>query len=141
MDLARIDDMAENDFIGDQVITQACCPASLSADQPFPGLWLGGNDEQTEGLWVWEDDETPFWMGRYDYGTMENGAAIDGHFASWGVHQPDSGFDQEEDCLRTTGLLWNDTQCGLDPAPDPLNPPPAPPFVGLGYICEQLPTQ
>ncbi len=100
--------MAENAFIGDEVIAQACCPTSLSADQPYPGLWLGGSDEQTEGLWVWEDDQTPFWMGRYNYGTMENGAAIDGHFASWGVHQPDSGFDQEEDCLRTTGLLWND---------------------------------
>jgi len=54
--------------------------------------------------------------------------------------QPDSGFDQEEDCLRTTGLLWNDTQCVLDPAPDPLNPPLGS-FVGLGYICEQPPIQ
>lgn len=130
MNLTRIDDAEENAFINDQMTSQMCCPVSVGIDPQWSGLWIGGSDEQTEGTWVWDDAQVSFWMGVYNYNTMENGAAIDGSFASWGPNQPDDGYMANEDCLRTKGLVWHDTPC--DPAVDQTGV-----FVGLGYICEQ----
>jgi hypothetical protein len=127
MSLAHINDADENQFIDTEFNANNCCPQSLAVNPMLYGLWIGGSDEQTENTWVWEDDQSPFWMGRYSYVTLENGSAVNGSFASWGVHQPDSGYDKEEDCLRTTGLLWNDTPCQTDPLQD---------LLGLGYICK-----
>lgn len=130
MNLVRVDDAEENAFLNATMTTAMCCPTSMGVDEQWSGLWIGGSDEATDGLWVWDDGNVPFWMGTYDYGTMENGAAIDGRYASWGPNQPDNAYDQNEDCLRTKGLVWHDTPC--DPALDPSGL-----FVGVGYICEQ----
>jgi hypothetical protein len=125
MKLAHINDADENQFIDSVMHAQACCPNSLNVNPQINGLWIGGNDGQTEDTWVWDDDLTPFWMGRYSYMTMENGAAVGGTFASWDVQQP--SYDHDEDCLRTTGHLWRATPCLVDRLQA---------FVGLGYLCE-----
>lgn len=57
--------------------------------------WLGGNDINSEGVWVWEDGEN--WGG----------------FTWWFSGEPNNGGDNE-DCLeiRYSDYKWNDLACG-----------------------------
>ncbi|KAL9974664.1 hypothetical protein ACROYT_G011727 [Oculina patagonica] len=57
--------------------------------------WIGGNDIDSEGAWVWEDGES--WGG----------------FTSWNSGEPNN--DYNEDCLVMIYSLagnWNDLDCG-----------------------------
>jgi hypothetical protein len=125
MKLVHIETEAENAFIDETVKTEACCSISLAPDYHWAGLWIGARDAQMQADWRWDDDQTPFWKG------LAAGAAVGGAFASWDVDQPNNGnLGPDEYCVRTTGSLWNDTPCELDPLA-------ASPFDGIGYICEQ----
>jgi hypothetical protein len=128
MNLVHIDDAEENAFIDGTLTTEGCCPESLDVDYWWRGLWIGANDLGVEDVWIWDDDQTQFWMGHYDYTTDQNGEAIEGRFASWKEDQP-NGMDSEN-CARTVGLLWSDTSCELFPLAEQY------PFYGIGYICE-----
>jgi len=79
--LARIDDQAEHDFAW----TQA---------QPNP-MWLAGEDQAEEGVWLWPDDGTVFWRG------LQDGVPTPGVYTNWGPGEPNDSGDGE-DCLS----LW-----------------------------------
>lgn len=83
--LASVDGPGENSVIAAIIGTDAL---------------LGGTDELTEGVFVW-DDGTPF------------------GFTNWGVGQPDNGSTVEH-CfvMLGSGGLWNDKPCapGIGPA-------------------------
>lgn len=62
-----------------------------------PYLWLGGNDMNIEGEWLWvnEDNQTtPFWEGSKD------GSAIGGLYNNWGSNEwggePDNSLDNQD---------------------------------------------
>ena len=58
----------------------------------FAAVWLGGNDLETEGVWVWngnnDDLEVHFWEGGVD------GSVVNGLYNNWG-NEPDNNGDQD----------------------------------------------
>jgi hypothetical protein len=62
MDLARVDDAAENRFIHDHIGFDS---------------WIGATDENAEGNWRWVDDGTVFWSGGPD------GDVVGLSYANW----------------------------------------------------------
>ena len=76
-------------------------------------VWLGGNDSETEGIWIFDGDNdgngTPFWEGGID------GMAVGDAFTNWGTFEPDNIGDQDAlvMTLVATARLepgqWNDT--------------------------------
>jgi hypothetical protein len=89
MDLVRIDDAAENQFVWEH-----------ASDD----WWLGANDLATEGTWVWSIQGSQFWSG------SANGTAVGGLYSNWKNDQPnDLG---NEDCAQfTSGGKWRDDSC------------------------------
>lgn len=82
-----------------------------TSDAMFPegakDVWIGLNDEETEGVHVWADGSP---LGSYN---------------NWGMNQPDNGVDgPDEDCVELsqyTDGQWNDQDCSLE---------------FLGFFCE-----
>ena len=74
-------------------------------------LWIGGNDIQTEGTWIWDGDNTgvfaQFWQG------TSAGSAVGGLFSNWG-NEPDNYNNQDALGIALTdwpfGIAgqWND---------------------------------
>ena len=102
MDLLQIRNQSENDFVRD-----------VSLDIPIHDgnqfeVWIGLNDRDTEGAYLWENGDTPV-------------------FSSWNAGQPDGGGAQNCSIMNLdpsdgygTGY-WHDTDCGR------LN----------GFVCER----
>lgn len=67
-DLASIPDGAVNQFMGE-----------LGAGE----AWIGASDDDTEGLWLWVSDGTPFWRG-----DGLTGSAVDSAFENWNSDEP-----------------------------------------------------
>jgi hypothetical protein len=67
-DLASIPSDAVNQFMGE-----------LGAGE----AWIGASDDDTEGLWVWVGDGTPFWRG-----DGLTGSAIGSAFENWNSDEP-----------------------------------------------------
>jgi hypothetical protein len=85
-DLAIVDDQAENDFI----------TSRLSAES-----WLGINDQETEGVYVW---------------IVPGTAAVSGapqSFAAWAAAQPDNClvFGAQHCAMIQLDGTWNDVAC------------------------------
>ena len=62
------------------------------------GLWLGGSDSATEGIWLWEPINTTIGSGTYD---------------EWYPGQPDN-YRSKEHCLhmrQSYTWMWNDIRC------------------------------
>lgn len=79
-------------------------------------IWIGGNDIQNEGKWIWDGDGNlsgpQFWQGDY-----LNGNPVGGYFNAWGSvngGEPDNSLEQDGLGLALTpwpyGLAgeWND---------------------------------
>jgi hypothetical protein len=97
--LASIQSVSENTLIA----------SLIGANNAF----LGGSDEQTEGVFVW-DDGTPMQL------------------TSWNTGEPNNGLGMfEEDCVEMLGSsngLWNDVPC----APSALTT-----LGTFAFVCER----
>lgn len=66
------------------------------------GYYLGGNDTQTEGRWVWTNDGTNFWNG------VADGTAPNGLYANWGPGEPNNSGNNEDYVHSRDDGKWND---------------------------------
>ncbi len=74
-------------------------------------VWIGGNDLQVEGNWIWDGDNTnggpQFWQG------TANGTPVGGLYNNWG-NEPDDYFGQDALAMSLNGWPlgvageWND---------------------------------
>jgi hypothetical protein len=100
MQLARVDDVTENQWLVDNAITPGGSDSLV---------WLGATDQAVEGEWRWTDD-TLFWLGD------NAGVAQGGLFAGWYSREPND-VAQSEDCasLETKSASgdWYDSGCEL----------------------------
>jgi hypothetical protein len=117
--LAEIMSKTQNDSIFHYAINKA--GINLSQTQASDGggasyLWIGGNDIQNEGVWIWDGDGNlsgpQFWQGDY-----LNGNVVGGYYNNWGSvngGEPDNFFDQDGLGLALTAWpygtpgQWND---------------------------------
>ena len=67
--------------------------------------FIGANDKEEEGTWVWVEDGTPFWSGD------SSGAPVGGAFALWGGGEPNNSNNEDIGEMRWDGL-WNDNNGG-----------------------------
>ena len=66
-----------------------------------PGIWLGGNDEDTEGQFIW----------------LPSGHPV--VFEDWGKNQPDNGGRSAQNCMVyfCFSKEWHDAGCGMQGIP------------------------
>ncbi len=109
MHLVRIDDTVEQAWLASQ---------RAVAFGAFALTWIGGNDRDPEGSWVWADGEM-FWMGG------PGGMPVGGLFSFWRGSEPNNNDASGQDCaaLSENGSGgWVDRRCNDD----------------YRFICEQL---
>lgn len=58
-------------------------------------VWIGGNDLDSEGSWLWDNTHMQFWSG------TQTGNAVNSRFNNWGIgnddaqHEPDNASEQD----------------------------------------------
>lgn len=98
MRLARIDTMAENEFIRTNAPTMAT------------EIAIGANDIAVSNEWRWEGSNDIFWMG------LSDGAAVGGRYSNWNAGEPNN-YDHGNGVFEECGYLnvatggWNDNLC------------------------------
>jgi len=124
--LVQIDNLEEQDAIYDAIINGAQIPIDY-ADSPDGGMiayvWIGANDLNEEGTWIWDGDKDG--AGNHFYTGTSNGEPIGNAFINWGgiadgnQNEPDNYADQDaaaiglDDWPENSGYLgkageWND---------------------------------
>jgi hypothetical protein len=90
--LARIDSDEENAEIFSQLSNNIDPSDFANTLAPDGGgasyVWIGANDIQTEGEWIWEDNGAQFWQGD------NTGSAVDALYNNWG-DEPDDFEGQD----------------------------------------------
>src|SRR5262249_15617994 len=86
--LVTIDDVKENDFI------KGLVKSMVDAKGGDPSSWIGFNDRDREGTFVWDDGSTSV-------------------FTNWSSGQPDNFFDEDCAILQASTLTgaWIDIDC------------------------------
>jgi hypothetical protein len=115
MALARIESLAENEALRQQVSARA------DGDPDTPDVaWFGATDEAVEGDWRWLQGGDLFWRGGVE------GAAQGGAYIGWspGWEPNDSGASGEDCAFLGTDGRWIDAFCQI---------------AGFDAICEDVP--
>jgi len=103
--LARIDSDKENDEISRQLLMNIDPSDFVNTMAPDGGgasyVWIGANDIQTEGEWIWVDSGTQFWQGD------STGSAVDALYNNWGI-EPDDFNGQD-----AAGIALSDWPFGV----------------------------
>jgi hypothetical protein len=90
--LARIDSDEENAEIFSQLSNNIDPSDFANTLAPDGGgasyVWIGANDIQTEGKWIWADNGAQFWQGD------NTGSAVDALYNNWG-DEPDDFEGQD----------------------------------------------
>jgi hypothetical protein len=113
--LARIDSAEENTEIFSQLSNNVDQADYQNTSAPDGGgasyVWLGANDIQTEGEWIWVDNGVQFWRGD------SAGSAVGALYNNWG-QEPDD-FDGQDaagialsDWPFGVAGQWNDVDTG-----------------------------
>jgi hypothetical protein len=100
MHLVRIDDQAENEWVGTQRL--------VAFGSTFE-VWIGASDAEESDSWRWRDGAM-FWQGR------AAGLPVDGLYSSWAAGEPNNnaGNGVAENCaVMRNDQQWNDRPCGL----------------------------
>jgi len=100
--LASVTSQTESDFVASRVgPTEA---------------WLGGNDIETEGTWVWADapETDPFWIAGPCVAGLQGMCNLSGvdHFNFWSADEPNNRGANEDALQVLSGGsgVWNDIQ-------------------------------
>jgi hypothetical protein len=117
--LAEIDDLAEQNAIYSEVLSNASITASNTVAPDGGGasyLWIGGNDMAYESDWLWDGNNdlyvTHFWLGN------ASGGPISGRYNNWGNEPDNYGPGQDGLGLAITNWpqgvsgQWNDLIIG-----------------------------
>ena len=122
--LAEIGSQSENNAIFNELSTLLDANALDDTTAPDGGgsayIWLGANDLDTEGTWLWDNSGDQFWDGG------PSGSVVGGRYANWGKtggtqNEPDNfdsgvpGFRSQnvgaiamQDWPNGTAGQWND---------------------------------
>jgi len=113
--LARIDSDEENVEIFSQLANNIDPSDMGNTSAPDGGgasyVWIGANDIQTEGEWIWADNGAQFWQGD------STGSAVDALYNNWGTEPDDfegqdaAGIALGEWPFGVAGQ-WNDVDTG-----------------------------
>ncbi|WP_339756319.1 lectin-like protein [Algoriphagus aquimarinus] len=95
--LAEISSEEEQVAILSELLTNAGIYFDKTNNQfGFAAVWIGGNDEENEGAWVWkkvaEETGKQFWQGAVD------GTVVNGLYNNWG-NEPDNNGNQDALCV------------------------------------------
>ena len=97
--LVQIDDAAENAYV--RTTADALFGAGIE-------LYMGANDNTTEGTWVWDAGApVPFWQG------AAAGMPVGGRYTNWDGSEPNNSNNNEDCAHMTPEGRWNDLNCGL----------------------------
>ena len=103
--LVRIDSDEENDEIFSQLLNNIDPSDFENTLAPDGGgasyVWIGANDIQTEGEWIWVDNGAQFWQGD------STGSAVNALYNNWG-NEPDDFNSQD-----AAGIALSDWPLGM----------------------------
>jgi hypothetical protein len=103
--LAEINSTAENTAIFNALQNNTASFTQIASDGGNARYaWIGANDNQTEGTWVWDNSGINFWTGQGQFGSAQGG-----NYNNWGnntfQYEPDN-FQSNQDAAAMALDNW-----------------------------------